>query len=377
MEKKPFLEYSGQTTDEILACSETHDHISLLFAFEWGLQARARAIGGEDKLNDEERLVLSVLALDREVNNGGFDQYFRNSSHRFAPTIVDDLQRIGCNEKAAITARAIDALKLDQVSVAKLEKVMSSEDPSRDKAFSNCDTDFYRLADDAEKLFAFITANRDRIRVERTSDFPKFVRRKELSSAAKLRTSLTFWKKGWDPSVEEAKAVARKIAQVRSIAATDTDFEAAAVLFCFGRAIHLGDENRATQLSLTAFNLTRNEPLHQVEYKKWVELLLAKNLDREADSATLDYLVFLKSGGREDISEIGQSNSVLYWARLLKENRARLPRSVEFFESNFSEVVLDEVKPDRVFKGVFPKPKLSIKFLSELPEFSDEPQGSV
>lgn len=372
MEKKPFLEYSGQTTDEILACSETHDHISLLFAFEWGLQARARAIGGEDKLNDEERLVLSVLALDREVNNGGFDQYFRNSSHRFVPTILADLQRIGCNETAAIVERAIAVLGLKQVTVPAIQKTIKQKDPARDKAFAACDDDFFRLTESADKLFAFVAANRDRIRVDRTSDFPHQPKWEEPAASSKLRTSLMFWKRAWDPTVDEAKAIAWKIAQVRSIAATEADFEAAAALFCFSRAIHFRDEKRATALSMKAFELTRDDPTHQIEHKNWVELLLAKSLDLEADSATLDYLLLLKSGGRKGVSEVGQRNSIVYWARLLKEHRDRLPRSVTFFESNFPEVKLDEVQPSRVFLSNPPKTKVSFKFLSELAEFSDD-----
>jgi hypothetical protein len=372
VDKKPSLEYTGQTTDEILACSETHDLVSLLFAFEWGLQAKARALGGEDKLNDEERLVLSVLALDREVNNGGFDQFFRNSSYRFTPRILSDLRRIGADKRAAITGRAIDALQLDQLKPSAIEAVVAIEDPARDEALSGCDDDFYALADDAENLFAFIVTNRQQIQVERTSDYPQLLRRKKLSKASEIRNSLSFWKRGWDPSVDEAKAVAMKIAQVRSITATEADFEAASVLFCFSRAIHFQDEKRATELSLRAFKLTRDDPMHQLEYKNWIELLLTKNLDPEADSAILDYLLFLKSGGRKDISEIGQRNSIIYWARLLNEYRTRVPRSVEFFESNFPEVKLEDVQPSRIIFGKPPTGKLSFKFLSELPEFSSE-----
>jgi len=44
------------------------------------------------------------------VNNGGYDQFFTNSSREFASTIVDSLQHIGCKKTADITQKAIKAL---------------------------------------------------------------------------------------------------------------------------------------------------------------------------------------------------------------------------------------------------------------------------
>ncbi|PYV26956.1 MAG: hypothetical protein DMG27_05210, partial [Acidobacteria bacterium] len=111
MERLPRLDYTGQTTSELIACKNSHSIDSLLCAFEWGIQAKAKAgPAGEGSLTGEERLVLAVMALNREVNNGGYDQFFVNSSRRFVPIIVDSLRRIGCAATAAITERAIAAL---------------------------------------------------------------------------------------------------------------------------------------------------------------------------------------------------------------------------------------------------------------------------
>jgi len=63
----------------------------------------------------------SVWELEAEVNNGGFDQYFFNSSGEGAPFVTDALRAIGAHAAADIAARAIassgdtDALEqLDQ-----------------------------------------------------------------------------------------------------------------------------------------------------------------------------------------------------------------------------------------------------------------------
>ena len=366
VEKRLRLEYTGQTTPEILACSETHSQLSILFAIEWGLQAKARALGGEDKLNDEERLVLAVRALDREVGNGGYDQFFVNSSRRFAPVIVVCLRRIGCEDTAAVTERAIAALGLTQIDVPAIEEAIAKEDSVRDAVFEACDQDFYRLTELFDKLFAFVTAVQEKIR---TDDYPQLPARKEPSNATKLYHSLLFWKRAWNPTLEEAQDVARKIARVRAIPATDIDIDGAAVRYCLSRAAQSGDLERGEALADRAFELMRDEPIHGVEHKRWVEALIAGGRSEKADQAALHYLKFLKSGGRSDDSEEGPRNLVMFWARFVKEYRAVLQLSRKFFEGNFPEIKLDEVKPLQKFNFKFPQPKNPIQFLSESAEF--------
>ena len=105
MKNLEWLEYEGQTTSELMACKNTHRIDSILCAFEWGIQAKSKP-EGEDALTDEERLVLAVMALTREVNNGGYHQFFVNSSSRFAPTIVDSLRINSIMKKTPCECRA-------------------------------------------------------------------------------------------------------------------------------------------------------------------------------------------------------------------------------------------------------------------------------
>ena len=109
---KPWLDYNGETTAELLACKKTHRIDSILCALEWGIQGTEE----KRKLTAEERVVLSIMALDREVMNGGFDQFFRNSSRKHAPIIVKSLETVGSLRTAALAAKAIGALKLDRVT---------------------------------------------------------------------------------------------------------------------------------------------------------------------------------------------------------------------------------------------------------------------
>ena len=53
---------------------------------------------GYETLSPVERDMLHVYLLETEVNNGGFDQYFFNTSGDYATDTVESLRRIGSSE---------------------------------------------------------------------------------------------------------------------------------------------------------------------------------------------------------------------------------------------------------------------------------------
>jgi len=131
-----------------------------LFAIEQAIQQKSAR-----DLTGIERTVLSVLALNREVDNGGFDQYFFNSSRQFAPVIVADLVRIGCVELADITQRALDALNLPDLTVASIEIALKTESTERTRALNRCDIAFYNTGGVYDHLLAYVKAHKDAIRL--------------------------------------------------------------------------------------------------------------------------------------------------------------------------------------------------------------------
>jgi Domain of unknown function (DUF4375) len=102
--------YSGESTDALISLENEYRLDSIVLAFEQALDQKA-ARSGIESLTAEEYVVLAVEALEREVNNGGYCQFFFNTSS--APRIVDTLQRIGCPEAARLTKRAIDIVGVD------------------------------------------------------------------------------------------------------------------------------------------------------------------------------------------------------------------------------------------------------------------------
>jgi len=92
---------------------------SILYCLRSSRQSRRKIeTAGPAKITGVELMVLSVLALEREVSNGGYDQFFRNSSRRFAPMIVNHLVTIGCPAIADITQEALDSLDLPETERA-------------------------------------------------------------------------------------------------------------------------------------------------------------------------------------------------------------------------------------------------------------------
>jgi len=160
-----FVAYSGETTSELLGYPCTGQLELLVRAFEEGLQRKVSRTG-QRTLSKEERTVLAVRALDREINNGGYDQFFRNSSKKFAPEIVQSLTRIGCRRTAKITQRAIKALHSGLLTVARIDAAMRKTNEERDRELARCDELFYSTPQGIpSRLYAFIKANRGRIRL--------------------------------------------------------------------------------------------------------------------------------------------------------------------------------------------------------------------
>ena len=159
-----FLEaYDGQTTEQLLAMEADYRIDSLVLAFEQALQMREP----QAPITTQERYVLAIEGLEREVNNGGYGQFFLNSSHQFVDVIEDALRAVGCPKTADITRDAIAVLAIaGPLTGAKAEEVVCAGNESVAAALNACD-DRYFANDEpiAYRLFEWIRANQASIRV--------------------------------------------------------------------------------------------------------------------------------------------------------------------------------------------------------------------
>jgi hypothetical protein len=370
MRKRPNLEYTGQTTAEILAHLDTHSEFSLLSAFRWGIQAKGRALGGEDKLTDEERLVLAVLALESEVNNGGYRQFFWNSSRRFTPTIVASLLRIDCERTAALTAKAISALGLSTVTVQAVEQEIQREDEGRDAQLDVCDREFYTFHETTEKLLRFVVVEQAKNQVPRTEDYPRMPTKKPPAPRDSLFSSLVvraLVEKGkWKPGLDEARAAALEVAAAREVAASEADIEAATTLFAFQQAVRRKDLAAARSLAGPALELMGANGSHVIEHRKWVQELIAARLIEEADAVSVDYLQWLSCG---KLAAEQAEKKLRFWAELVRDNRGVLPESVQYFAKHCSKVDLNNLPAPRL---ILPAKEMYAKMKPPRIEAADE-----
>jgi hypothetical protein len=157
-----FVGYSGETAKELFSYPAQGKHAALVAGFREGIQKKA-AQKSDRALTNEERVVLMVSALEEEVNNGGFDQFFRNSSGRFAPQIADSLRRIRCSKMARIAQRAVSAIRVPMLSATRIGATMAKDNAERDKELERCDQLFYeaqKRQNVARRLYSYIRANK-------------------------------------------------------------------------------------------------------------------------------------------------------------------------------------------------------------------------
>lgn len=112
-----------------------------------------------ENLNEYERVFYVTQQLEMEVNNGGFSQFFYNSSGDFSGELVYAFNQIGAYKTAEICKKALEAfgreVPADREEREELMDRMESEE--FDEILSQCDDDFYEYEDDLNALnYAYI-----------------------------------------------------------------------------------------------------------------------------------------------------------------------------------------------------------------------------
>jgi hypothetical protein len=111
-----------------------------------------------------QKIFSAVRWLEGEVFNGGFVQYFTNSSSETAPFVVTALETIGALKALNISKRAISTAFPDGLPETQQE-IADSADARYDelaKALESIDQEFFACADElTEKLFQFVVRHPD------------------------------------------------------------------------------------------------------------------------------------------------------------------------------------------------------------------------
>jgi hypothetical protein len=121
-----------------------------------------------DRLNESQKILLIVENLEREINNGGFHQFYWNSTGDYAIETVHALMKIGANKTSEIVKKANSEFKNRSVPEDRAErqkKIELIEEKAKEN-WKKCDYEFHKYQDNlTELLIAFVIKNK--------SDFEK------------------------------------------------------------------------------------------------------------------------------------------------------------------------------------------------------------
>lgn len=156
--------YEGQPVDDILTLADSEDADRLLMSLEQAIEQKWQ--DDPAARSGTENIVMAVMALIREVNNGGFDQFFRNSSKRWAFFVGDALLHVGRKDAARIAKRALRAIGIPKdIDFRKLFETfdarMNVPNERRASILQECDIQFYNLVGLSESLLAYARQHPD------------------------------------------------------------------------------------------------------------------------------------------------------------------------------------------------------------------------
>jgi hypothetical protein len=120
-----------------------------------------------EELTAAEKVFVSIWELESEVNNGGFDQYFLNSSGDNARYCVSALEKIGAMNFAALVKQANSVFENGEPPAdpgIRQPQVVKFSDEQK-KFLGELDQKFFKYPDNlTDLLFDFVTKNRVDIR---------------------------------------------------------------------------------------------------------------------------------------------------------------------------------------------------------------------
>ncbi|MBI5297176.1 MAG: DMP19 family protein [Chloroflexi bacterium] len=139
----------------------------MIIEFSYGISDKIHKKGFES-LSHPERVLHHIYWLESEVNNGGFQQYFDNSSGDYAIDTPSALEEIGAKHTANLMKRANDLFPNGAPSrdrQQRLEQLDSFDETNRNK-FEDLDSEFFKYQDPLEELqVKYMVVNKDQIEV--------------------------------------------------------------------------------------------------------------------------------------------------------------------------------------------------------------------
>lgn len=153
----------------------TAENIDQVLEMDWsdGIIALNTLI--ENKLHDmpfaelshAEQVFYSIDYLQMEINNGGYEQYFYNSSGEYAHEALAGMREVGANLMADIQAKAMSVFPNSIVPKDRAERqeLLEQAGEEAEDLLDSLDSQFYEYPDPLEQmLLDYVKANVDEFR---------------------------------------------------------------------------------------------------------------------------------------------------------------------------------------------------------------------
>ena len=150
-----FSKNENNNSKEMLSDSEINDYIIDLWV----------NYDENNKYTQEQLVVISLTAYDSEINNGGLNQFFSNSSREFAPIISDSLDKVKALKHKElfdnfIKENKIDLKKLESFDTDNVDEFIAQYD---EYPFDEFDSEYYQLESLTNLILAYSKNNYNKI----------------------------------------------------------------------------------------------------------------------------------------------------------------------------------------------------------------------
>ena len=116
-----------------------------------------------ERLNAHQKVFFWIQSLEREINNGGFNQYYFNNSGDFAHETVESLKAIGAEKTALILQKANHQFPGNRVPKDRDERqdVLEQIENDANKIWDELDKEFCAYEEDLNALnMKYVKAHR-------------------------------------------------------------------------------------------------------------------------------------------------------------------------------------------------------------------------
>jgi hypothetical protein len=165
-ENPNYLEYTGQSLDDILDVVSSYTADAVVRAIGFALQDKITSVGIEG-LTSEELVGATIAEVEYCVGCDGFAELFWHNSRDFVPFMVRAFRTVGCEGCACIAREAIAAMgESCDFTAESVSQAFRHRGPSINTALIRCDESLWDAEDEEnllERLIEYVEENRSTI----------------------------------------------------------------------------------------------------------------------------------------------------------------------------------------------------------------------